>query len=157
NSYYPRIAVTVDLIATGTDVKPLEIVMFMRIVKSRNHFEQMKGRGVRVISGTDLQAVTPDANAKTRFVIVDCVGVCEQELSDTHPLERKPTVSLEKLLQAVAFGSTDPDVASSLAGRLARLDRQLGKAEREELGRLTAGVSLQSITAAIVSAIDPDT
>jgi type I restriction enzyme R subunit len=157
NSYYPRIAVTVDLIATGTDVKPLEIVMFMRAVRSRNHFEQMKGRGVRVISDTDLQAVTPDAKAKSRFVIVDCVGVCEQELSDTHPLERKPTVSFEKLLQAVALGSTDPDVASSLAGRLARLDRQLGKAEREELSRVTGGVSLQSITAAMVSAIDPDT
>ena len=126
NSYNPRIVVTVDMIATGTDIKPLEIVMFMRAVKSRNFFEQMKGRGVRVINGTDFQAVTPDARRKTHFVIVDCVGVCEQELSDTQPLERKPTVSFEKLLQAVAFGSTDPDVLSSLAGRLARLDRQLG-------------------------------
>lgn len=98
NSYYPRIAVTVDMIATGTDIKPLEIVMFMRAVRSRTFFEQMKGRGVRVINATDFQAVTPDAEQKTHFVIVDCVGVCEQDLADIRPLERQPSVSFEKLL-----------------------------------------------------------
>ena len=56
NSYNPRIAVTVDMIATGTDIKPLEVVLFMRSVKSRSFFEQMKGRGVRVISEDDLKA-----------------------------------------------------------------------------------------------------
>jgi type I restriction enzyme, R subunit len=76
NSPNPRIAVTVDMIATGTDIKPLEIVMFMRSVKSRSFFEQMKGRGVRVISDTDFQSVTPDAKTKTRFVLVDAVAVC---------------------------------------------------------------------------------
>jgi len=156
NSYYPRIVVTVDMIATGTDIRPLEVVMFLRQVKSRNLFEQMKGRGVRVIGDTDFQAVTPDGGSKTRFVIVDCVGVCEQEMSDTHPLERKPTVSLEKLMQAVSVGNTDPDVVSSLAGRLARLDRQLGREERALVERTAQGQSLQSITAALVAAIDPD-
>jgi type I restriction enzyme, R subunit len=156
NSYYPRIVVTVDMIATGTDIRPLEVVMFLRQVKSRNLFEQMKGRGVRVIGDTDFQVVTPDGGSKTRFVIVDCVGVCEQELSDTHPLERKPTVSLEKLLQAVAVGNSDPDVVSSVAGRLARLDRQLGKEERALVERTAGGQTLQSITSALVSAIDPD-
>ncbi len=81
NSYHPRIAVTVDMIATGTDIEPLEIVMFMRAVKSRTFFEQMKGRGVRVISPDDLKGVTPDAKAKDHFVIVDCVGVCEHDLT----------------------------------------------------------------------------
>ena len=156
NSYYPRIVVTVDMIATGTDIRPLEVVMFLRQVKSRNLFEQMKGRGVRVIGDTDFQAVTPDGGSKTRFVIVDCVGVCEQEMSDTHPLERKPTVSLEKLMQAVSVGNTDPDVVSSLAGRLARLDRQLGREERALVERTAMGQSLQSITAGLVAAIDPD-
>src|SRR6185369_10449650 len=97
NSYNPRVAVTVDMIATGTDIKPLEIVMFMRAVKSRNFFEQMKGRGVRTINPDDLKGVTTDATMKDRFVIVDCVGVTEQELSDTTPADRKPTVSLESL------------------------------------------------------------
>lgn len=156
NSYNPRVAVTVDMIATGTDIKPLEAVMFMRAVKSRNFFEQMKGRGVRIIGENDFQAVTPDAKAKTHFVIIDCVGVCEQELSDTKPLERKRTVPFEALLQAVAFGSTDPDVLSSLAGRLARLERQLGPEALASLKGAAGGKTLREITAGMVAALDPD-
>ncbi|MHB8481688.1 MAG: type I restriction endonuclease subunit R [Nitrospiria bacterium] len=156
NSYNPRIVVTVDMIATGTDIKPLEIVMFMRAVKSRNFFEQMKGRGVRIISDTDFQAVTGDAKSKTHFVIVDCVGVCEQKLTDSWPLERKPTVSFEKLLQAVAFGSTDPDILSSLAGRLARLARQLGEPEKKIIAQKTGGISLNTMVSGMIEALDPD-
>jgi len=156
NSYHPRIAVTVDMIATGTDIKPLEIVMFMRAVKSRNFFEQMKGRGVRVINPTDLRGVTPDASAKTRFVLVDCVGACEQAFTDSPSLERQPSVAFSSLLQYVAFGSTDPDVLSSLAGRLARLDRQLSPAEREGLAETAGGASLKELAGALVDALDPD-
>jgi type I restriction enzyme R subunit len=156
NSYNPRIAVTVDMIATGTDIKPLEVVMFMRSVKSRNFFEQMKGRGVRVIDDNDFQAVTKDARSKTHFVIVDCVGVCEQELSDTRPLERKRSVKFEDLLNAVAFGSTDPDVLSSLVSRLSRLERRLDESEREALKGLAGGKSFREINAGIVAALDPD-
>nr|MDP2191803.1 DEAD/DEAH box helicase family protein [Rhodoferax sp.] len=120
NSYFPRIAVTVDMIATGTDIKPVEIVMFMRSVKSRNFFEQMKGRGVRIIEPTDLQAVTPDAKAKDHFVIVDCVGVCEQDKTASAPMDQKKSVPFDKLLQAVALGNVEPEVLSSVAARLAR-------------------------------------
>jgi type I restriction enzyme, R subunit len=155
-SYNPRIAVTVDMIATGTDIKPLEIVMFMRAVKSRNFFEQMKGRGVRVIDDTDFQGATPDARSKTHYVLVDCVGVCEQKMIDSQPLDRKKTIAFEKLLQAVAFGSTDPDVLSSLAGRLARLDRQLGAPDREALAQAAGGQTIPEIAAGLVSALDPD-
>src|SRR5215469_9255550 len=95
NSVDPRIAVTVDMIATGTDIKAVEIVMFMRAVKSRSFFEQMKGRGVRIIAPDDLQSVTGDAMIKDHFVIVDAVGVCEQDKTDSHPMEQKPTVSFE--------------------------------------------------------------
>jgi type I restriction enzyme R subunit len=156
NSYHPRIAVTVDMIATGTDVKPLEVLWFFRTVKSRTLFEQMKGRGVRVIRPDDLKAVTPDATAKTRFVIVDCVGVSEEEMSDSQPLERQPTVSLEKLLQHVAMGSVDPDVASTVASRFARLDRQLGREERASVAASSGGVTLQQLAHRIVEALDPD-
>ena len=121
----PRVAVTVDMIATGTDIKPVEVVMFMRAVKSRAFFEQMKGRGVRVISADDLQSVTPDARAKDHFVIVDAVGVCEQDKTDSRPMEQKPTVGFDKLLQAVAFGNTEDDVLTSLAGRLARMEHRI--------------------------------
>jgi len=92
-----RIAVTVDMIATGTDIKPLECLIFMRDVKSRVYFEQMKGRGTRVLSPTDLQAVSgAEASAKTHFVIVDAVGVCESDKTDSRPLEKKPGVSFEQ-------------------------------------------------------------
>jgi type I restriction enzyme R subunit len=93
------------MIATGTDIKPLEIVMFMRAVKSRTFFEQMKGRGVRVINPADLQSVTPDAKAKDHFVIVDCVGACERDMTDSRPMDQHKSVPLEKLLQAVALTS----------------------------------------------------
>ncbi len=155
-TYNPRIAVTVDMIATGTDVKPLEVVMFLRDVKSRVYFEQMKGRGARVIGATDFQSVTPDAEAKDRFVIVDCIGVTErEEWKDNPNLDREPTISLEKLFNAVALGNSDPDVASSIAGRLARLDRRLTDEERKVV-RGRAGRSLTDITGKIVAALDPD-
>jgi type I restriction enzyme R subunit len=156
NSYNPRIAVTVDMIATGTDVKPIEIVFFMRSVRSRTFFEQMKGRGVRVINPTDLQAVTPDARAKTRFVIVDAVAISHEDLTDSVSLEKKPYVSFEKLLEQVAFGNREADVLSSLASRLARLDRQLGSADRQFLTDIAGGQPLRGLAAALVDALDPD-
>ena len=156
NSYFPRIAVTVDMIATGTDVRPLECVMFLREVKSRSLFEQMKGRGARVVTQTDLQAVTPDAREKTHFIIVDAVGVCETELVDTHPLEKKPGVSFERLLDAIAFGNRENDVLSSLASRLARLDRQLNKEDQKIIAGVAGGKPLAAITHGLVDALDPD-
>jgi type I restriction enzyme R subunit len=156
NSYNPRIVVTVDMIATGTDVRPLECVFFMRSVKSRTYFEQMKGRGVRVIGDTDFQAVTPDALAKERFVVVDAVGVTETDLVETQPLDRQPTVPLDKLFKQISFGVRDPDLASTIAGRLARLERRLTKEDREELEQLAGGLGLQDISRGIVEALDPD-
>lgn len=155
NSYHPRIAVTVDMIATGTDVKPLEIVFFMRDVKSANYFEQMKGRGSRTINPADFQAVTGDATAKTRFVIVDAVGVCERELVDQPSLDRQPSVPLKSLLQTVAMGSIEGNVVSTLASRLARLDRQLDDSQRAALAA-EGGAALPSLIGALVAAVDPD-
>jgi type I restriction enzyme R subunit len=153
NSYNPRVAVTVDMIATGTDVKPLECLLFMRGVKSRTYFEQMKGRGVRVIDPSDLRAVTPDAAIKDRFVIVDAVGVTETDLSDTQPLERKPHEPLDRLLKQIAFGNRDADVISTVASRLAKLDLRLGAEERSELEGL-AGQPLQALTRGLVEALE---
>lgn len=156
NSYNPRIAVTVDMIATGTDIKPLEIVLFLRSVNSRSYFEQMKGRGVRVINDNDLQSVTPDAKSKTHFIIVDAVGICENDKTDSRPMERKKTVSLEKLLQAVALGNTEDDVLSSIAGRLARLDKKLTPQDKVEVSKLSEGNSLKELIGDLVNAVNPD-
>ena len=156
NSYNPRVVVTVDMIATGTDIKPVEIVFFMRNVRSRGFFEQMKGRGVRTISPTDFNAVTPDAANKDRFVIVDAVGVTENELSDSYSLERNPTISFEKLLDRVSMGDRDPDTLSSLASRLARLDRQLTPRDRRTIEGAAGGASLHDLVSDLVAATDPD-
>ena len=100
--YNPRIAVTVDMIATGTDVKPIECLLFMRDVRSRSYFEQMKGRGTRTLSIDDLRKVTPSATTnKDHFVIIDAVGVCKSVKTDSRPLERKPGISLKDLMMNV--------------------------------------------------------
>ncbi len=156
NSYSPRIAVTVDLIATGTDIKPVEIVVFMRSVKSRVLFEQMKGRGVRVIKVDELRAVTPDAKAKTHFLIVDCVGVCEAKLADTRPLEKDPSVSLKALLEHVAAKGTKDDYLSSLASRIARIQKRCGPEDLHQVQDVTGGPTLRDISNALIRALDAD-
>lgn len=152
----PRIAVTVDMIATGTDIKAVEVVMFMRAVKSRAFFEQMKGRGVRVIKPDDLQSVTPDAKAKDHFVIVDAVGVCEQDKTDSRPMEQKPTVSFDKLMQAVAFGNTEDEVLTSLAGRLARMEHRMSAEDDKRVRALSGGLEVKELSHRIVAALDRD-
>ena len=156
NSFSPRIAVTVDMIATGTDVKPLECLVFMRNVKSLGYFEQMKGRGCRIVNPDDLQAVTPDAKVKTRFVIVDCVGVCAEEKTATKPLDRTPTVPLDKLLDLVAKGVVSDDLASTIASRLVRLDQRMDDTQREIVAEASGGRSLCQISGDLLESIDPD-
>ncbi len=155
NSPSLRIAVTVDMIATGTDVKPLECVFFMRDVRSATYFEQMKGRGARTISETDFQAVTPDALAKDRFVIVDAVGVTEHAYIDAVPLDRERSASLKQLLGKAAALTITEDETATLASRLARLDQQLTASEQGELATL-AGATLSSIVRGLVDAVDVD-
>lgn len=157
NDYYPRIAVTVDMIATGTDVKPLECLLFMRDVKSRNYFEQMKGRGTRTYDKDSLQKVTPSAqSAKTHYVIVDAIGVTSSLKTASQPLITKPTVSLKNLAMGVMMGASDNDTVSSLAGRLARLDKQLDDKERARIAEKAGGTPLLMIVGELLNAIDGD-
>jgi len=150
-----RIAVTVDMIATGTDVKPLECVFFMRDVRSAQYFEQMKGRGARTIASADFQAVTPDAENKTRFVIVDAIGVTEHPFVEP-PLNRQKSVSLKKLLDKAAALTLTEDEAATLASRLAKLELALTDEERQELDEV-AGQPVRDIVRALVDAVDPST
>jgi type I restriction enzyme R subunit len=155
NSPTLRIAVTVDMIATGTDVKAIECVFFMRDVRSRTYFEQMKGRGARTINNADFQAITPDAKFKERFVIVDAVGVTEHPFVDAAPLERTKALSLKQLLERAATLTITADEAATLASRLSRLERELTPKEDKELANL-AGVPLTAITKGLMTIIDPD-
>ncbi len=156
NDYYPRIAVTVDMIATGTDVKPIECLIFMRDVRSKNYFEQMKGRGTRTLCADDLRKVTPSATEnKDHFVIVDAVGVTKSKKSDARPLERKPSVSTKELMRNVTLGSKDVDTLTSLANRVIRLNSQMTPKEREQF-EATVGISAGRLAENLLNAFDPD-
>jgi type I restriction enzyme R subunit len=157
NDYHPRIAVTVDMIATGTDVKPLEVLLFMRDVRSKNYYEQMKGRGVRSLSFDNLKRVSNSADsAKTRFVLIDAVGVEKSCKTDSRPLERKPGVALKDLLQGVAIGHRDDDTVLSLANRLIRLAKQLDEKSRARVAKAADGVPLNELGKRLIHALDPD-
>ncbi|MGO8003529.1 DEAD/DEAH box helicase family protein [Rhizobium ruizarguesonis] len=153
---FPRVAVTVDMIATGTDIKPVEVLIFMRDVKSEGYYEQMKGRGVRTIPDADLKSVTPDAKTKTRFVLIDAVGVSETKKNASKPLERKRSVSFEQLIDQIAQGRRDDDALSSLAGRLAVLDRKLSDEDRSRITEATGGQSPRDLANLLLEAIDVD-
>lgn len=157
NSFFPRIAVTVDMISTGTDVKPIECVFFMRNVKSAGFFEQMKGRGVRVISPDKLRTVTPSARVKDRFIVVDAVGVCEWDKTDSRSLNRQPSKTLEQVLNYVAQGGIDPEALTTLAGRLARLQREFTPGQLSELKDLAGGKSFSDLARGLLVACDADT
>lgn len=156
NDYYPRIAVTVDMIATGTDVKPIECLIFMRDVRSKNYFEQMKGRGTRTLGKDDLQKVTPSATEnKDHFVIVDAVGVTKSKKSDTRTLERKPSVSMKELMMNVALGAKDEDTLTSLANRIIRLNSQMTASERKAFTE-KIGVPAGTLAENLLNAFDED-
>ncbi|NUK04759.1 type I restriction endonuclease subunit R [Streptomyces lunaelactis] len=161
NSPHLRVAVTVDMIATGTDVKALECVIFLREVRSAVLFEQMKGRGARTIDQTELREVTPDSDEnvrKERFLLIDAVGVTTSPLVDAKPLvpagDRQ--VALTKLLDKAGTKSISAGEAEILAGRLARLNQQLNDEERELLTRTAGGKTVSQIAGAIMKAVDPD-
>jgi type I restriction enzyme R subunit len=157
NGYNPRIAVTVDMIATGTDVKPVECLLFMRDVRSRNYFEQMKGRGTRTLSEDNLRKVSPDAKSnKDRFVIVDAVGVTKSHKTDSRSLDRKPSVSLKDLMMSVVMRSRDENTMTTLAGRLTRLDKKLSDAERKQYTEISGGLSVSDTAKALLDAFDKD-
>lgn len=124
-----RIAVTVTLVATGTDVKPLEVVLFMNDVKSEVLYTQMKGRGCRVINEDKLKEITPNADTKECFFIVDAVGVTESDKTipkpnpggDGHSIK---VPKLELLLEHLAHGEVTDDNLAFLRDYCASINRR---------------------------------
>ncbi len=158
NDYYPRIAVTVDMIATGTDIRPLEVLVFMRDVKSRSYYEQMKGRGTRTCSLEQLRATgTPSARfTKDHFVIIDAIGVEQSQKTDSRPLEKQPGMSLKDLLQHVAIGNTGEDILTTLANRLIRLDKQIDEKEKLHFAEHANRQTINQVVKQLLNAYDPD-
>jgi len=157
NDYHPRIAVTVDMIATGTDVKPLEVLLFMRDVRAKGYYEQMKGRGVRSLDAEGLKRVSSSADgAKTRFVLIDAVGVEKSLKTESRPLEKKPGVPLKDLLQGVALGHRDDDTVLSLGNRLVRLAKLLGDKAQARIATAAGGVPIAALGKGLIDALNPD-
>ena len=159
NDYYPRIAVTVDMIATGTDIRPLEVLLFMRDVKSKSYYEQMKGRGTRTCSLEQLKATgAPSAKyTKDHFVIIDAIGVEQSQKTDSRPLEKKPGMSLKDLLNAISVGNTHEEIVTTLANRLIRLDKQINDREKATFTEYANGQSIHHVVKKLLNAYDPDT
>jgi type I restriction enzyme R subunit len=155
NAYNPRVAVTVDMIATGTDIKPLEGVVFLRMVRSKALFEQMKGRAVRVMPDADFQAISPDGGSKSEFVVIDCVGVMEAVKADP-PLDGDPSMPFAKLLELVRMGNRDEDVLSALASRLDRMERRLTPDQKAQLAQVPGAPPLRDLVGHVLDRLDPD-
>jgi len=158
NDFNPRIAVTVDMIATWTDIKPLEIVFFMRSVKSQLLFEQMKWRWVRIIDDSDFNQVTSEKDrilTKTHFIIVDAVWVIDRDKTDTKPLDKKPMVSFKDVLKYIKMWSTESDLLSTLVSRLSRVSKDFSPAQNEELKQI-GWVDIVELNNNIITAIDED-
>jgi len=155
--FHPRIAVTVDMIATGTDVKPLECLLFMRDVKSRNYFEQMKGRGTRTIELDELWKATKTAKfTKDHFVIFDAIGVSKSLKTDIQPLDKKPSESLKDLLRAIAVGVRDAELFTTIASRLASLNKKLSEKQKLEFEKKAGGKTISQVAKELLEAFNPD-
>ena len=142
-----RIAVTVTLVATGTDIQPLEVVMFMRDVQSEQLYQQMRGRGCRTIGDEQLRTVTPNAKSKDLFYLVDAVGVTEHEKSygTSHEVkEKQPTPTLKQLLEQITHGYLPNEHLQLLANRVARINNRCEEKQRNDFHDL-AGEFMRNI------------
>lgn len=145
------------MIATGTDVKPIECLIFMRDVRSKNYFEQMLGRATRTLDFDNLKKVSPSATErKLGFIVVDAVGVTSSQKTTSRQLERKPSESLKNLLNSVAFGAKDEDTLTSIANRFINLDKVLKVEDKDEFKKLTDGVAIIDVAKNILNAFDDD-
>ena len=150
-----RIAVTCTLVATGTDVKPLEVVMFMRDVESEPLYIQMKGRGVRTIGDEQLRNVTPNAFSKDCFYLVDAVGVTEHEKTTPVAADEPTTktITLKELLERISHGYIPDEYLKRLAATLARIYNKADNSQREEYARL-AHEDMKVLSARIYDALE---
>ncbi len=151
NDYNPRVAVTVNKIATGTDVKAIEILLFMRDIRSENYYEQMLGRARRTMSKDELNMCTPDAvSDKLGYVIVDAVGVTKSAKTQGNKKcggDSKPSVGFKVLLNGIAQGDYTDETLTSVGTRLEHLSKVMSENEKEQLKKLTDGIDIKKLAA----------
>ena len=154
-----RIAITVTLVATGTDVRPLEVLVFMRDINSEVLYTQMKGRGCRTIADDKLQLVTTNAISKDCYYLVDAVGVTEHEKSIPEPGKKRGNpgvLSLEKLLEVLAHGEVSDENLNLLMGYLSKVNKKAEPEDLLELNTLLQKLTIKQLCVNIIDAINPD-
>jgi type I restriction enzyme, R subunit len=104
-----------------------------------------------------LKKVTPSAiYAKTHYVIIDAIGVTKSLKTSSQPLITKPSIPLKDLAMSIVMGARDQDTVGSLAGRLARLNKQLDEKDQQRIKQQSGGLELGRIINNLLTAIDPD-
>lgn len=157
---YPRIVATVDLLTTGVDVPAITNLLFMRRVRSRILYEQMKGRATRLCD--DFQ--------KDTFRIFDAVKLFEalSAVDTMLPTTRQPSQKLESLVEELQDPRSDElagevankekathadQVLLAILSRLQRLQRRVNKAGQREEVQTALGKLDQSLVAGGVPAL----
>jgi len=113
NNDMPRIAISVDMLDTGIDVRELVNLVFAKPVYSYTKFWQMIGRGTRLL---ETEKIKPWCTQKDNFLVLDCWDNFEyfklnprgKELKSQIPLPvRLFGVRLEKIEEAQAQNISD--------------------------------------------------
>ena len=113
NNDMPRIAISVDMLDTGIDVREIVNLVFAKPVYSYTKFWQMIGRGTRLLEATKIK---PWCTDKTNFLILDCWDNFEyfkltpkgKELKASIPLPvRLAGLRLDKIEHAVDTANDD--------------------------------------------------
>lgn len=151
-----RIAVTVTLVATGTDVKPLEVLVFMRDINSAVLYTQMKGRGCRTMDDDKFRLATPNGTSKDCFYLVDAVGVTEHEMKlpgAASDAEFHKTLGLERLMERLAHGEVPDEHLNLFAGYLSKINNKAEQEDLSEVNKLLAPTSLYFFVSRIYDAL----
>ena len=151
-----RIAVTVTLVATGTDVKPLEVLVFMRDINSAVLYTQMKGRGCRTMDDDKFQLATPNGTSKDCFYLVDAVGVTEHEMKlpgASSDAEFHKILGLERLMERLAHGEVPDEHLNLFAGYLSKINNKAEQEDLSEVNKLLAPTSLYFFVSRIYDAL----
>lgn len=133
----PKIVVTVDMLSTGVDIPAIEMIVFMRMVKSRILWVQMLGRGTRLC----------EAINKEKFTIFDCFdGTLINYFKDTTDFNvnlQQETLSIPEIIDRI-FDNQDSEYnINRLIKRLRRIEHNMGFEARDKFSKFIPDGNLE--------------
>jgi len=136
----PKIVVTVDMLSTGVDIPAIEMVVFMRMVKSRIMWVQMLGRGTRLC---------PEIN-KEKFTIFDCFnGSLIEYFKDATDFDvslQKEAVPLFDIIEKINDNRDKEYNTKVLVKRLRRIEKNIGAEAREMFSKYLPDGDMKTFT-----------